>query len=226
MGMERLTVLGLGMIGVLSVFVAGCDQQEPTPASAPAVPRITEPDPVVPRVTDPAEAINMAPIKPPTETADKLQIVDLDDIKKIIAEADAADQVLVIDFWATWCVPCIEMFPGIHAGLVERGATGQDGAAVRAVTVTMDDPSREASAIDFLQEHDALHDAYIFVSDSAAQQALADGLGDKWNSLALPAILVYDSQGNLAGEFLEGGLTQTILDQVDRLLASGQENQP
>jgi thiol-disulfide isomerase/thioredoxin len=157
---------------------------------------------------------------------DHLQVVDLEGIKKIIAESDAADQVLVIDFWATWCVPCIEMLPGIHEGLVDRGATGMAGAAVRAVTVTMDDPSREAAAMDFLREHDALHDAYIFVNDSAAQQALADGLGDKWNSLAIPAILVYDSEGNLAGEFLEGGLTQAILDRVDRLLASGQENQP
>lgn len=205
---QRLTVLGFGIVGLLTVFVAGCDKQEPASASAPAVPAITEPDPVV------------------DNEPKNLQVIDLEGIKNLIAEADAADQVLVIDFWATWCVPCIEMFPGIHAGLVERGATGLAGAEVRAVTVTMDDPSREAAAMDFLWKHDALHDAYIFVNDSAAQQALADGLGEKWNSLAIPAILVYDSQGNLAGEFLEGGLTRAILDRVDRLLASGQENQP
>ena len=208
MAFQRLSVPGLGIVGLLTVFVTGCDQQEPATTKAPAVPAITEPDTV-------------AEIEPA-----RLQVVDLEGIKKIIAEANAADQVLVIDFWATWCVPCIEMFPGIHEGLVDRGATGLEGAAVRAVTVTMDDPSREAAAMDFLREHDALHDAYIFVNDSAAQQALADGLGDKWNSLAIPAILVYDSEGNLAGEFLEGGLTQAILDRVDRLLASGQENQP
>lgn len=218
MAIQRLAVLGFGIVGLLSLIVAGCDAQDPESASAPSVPEIMEPDP--------AEVSTSAPVAPLSGGNDHLQIVDLDGIKKIIAEADAADQVLVIDFWATWCVPCIEMFPGIHAGLVDRGATGLDGAAVRAVTVTMDDPSREAAAMDFLREHDALHDAYIFVNDSAAQQALADGLGREWNSLAIPAILVYDSEGNLAGEFLEGGLTQSILEQVDRLLASGQETQP
>lgn len=149
-----------------------------------------------------------------------LQVVILDDIKAIVTESAAEDKVLVIDFWATWCVPCVEMFPSIHEGLVARG----DG--VRAVSVTLDDPSREADAVAFLVEHDALHDAYIIKSDSAAQQALADGMGEKWNSLAVPAILVYDQGGNLVGEFLEGGSTDAILEQVDNLLASGQDKQP
>lgn len=155
-----------------------------------------------------------------SDGAVNLQVVAVDDIKKIIAESAAQDQVLVIDFWATWCVPCVQMFPAIHAGLVARGE------GVRAISVSMDDPTREADAVAFLQEHDALHDAYIIKNDSAAQQALADGMGEQWNSLAVPAILVYDSGGNLVGEFLEGGSTDAILDQVDSLLASGQDRQP
>jgi thiol-disulfide isomerase/thioredoxin len=204
MGGNRLIGLGWGILGVLALFVAGCDRSEPA-AEAASDPHVAETGDVEPK---------------------KLQAVDLDGIKKIIAESAAADQVLVIDFWATWCVPCVEMFPGIHQGLVDRGATGLAGAPVRAVSVTLDDSSREAGAIAFLREHDALHDAYIIVEDSAAQQAVADGVGQEWNSLVVPAILVYDTNGNLAGEFLEGGLTQAILNQVDRLLASGQENQP
>lgn len=196
--------LNLGILGVLAVLVAGCDRSEPV-----------------------AEAASDQPV---VETGDiessHLQVIDLDGINKIIAEAAEADQVLVIDFWATWCVPCVEMFPGVHQGLVDRGATGLKGAPVRMVSVTLDDPSREAGAIAFLREHNALHGAYIIVNDSAAQQAVADGVGQQWNSLVVPAILVYDTNGTLAGEFLEGGLTQAILNQVDRLLASGQENQP
>ena len=148
---------------------------------------------------------------------DSLQVIELNGIKNIISETASSNKLLVIDFWATWCAPCVEMLPTLHEGLVARGDR------VRAVTVTLDDPTREPAARAFLAEQDALHDAYIFASDSKALQALADGLGEKWNSLAVPAILVYDSKGNLVGEFLEGGATKAILDQVDRLLASGLE---
>ncbi len=173
--------------------------------------------------SEPPAPVAQAP-KPAAETPAAepvhLQVVMLEDIKAIIAESAAEDKVLVIDFWATWCVPCLEMFPSIHEGLVARGE------GVRAVSVTMDDPSREPGAVAFLQKHDALHDAYIIKNDTDAQQALADGMGEQWNSLAVPAILVYDQGGNLVGEFLEGGSTDAILDQVDSLLASGQDKQP
>jgi thiol-disulfide isomerase/thioredoxin len=199
-----------GILGLLCLIVVGCGENEPPTPAAAAVPKPTDVTPARTGSMPAAEALTTAP--------ERLQIVVLDDIKAIVAEAAAQDKVLVIDFWATWCVPCIEMFPALHEGLVARG----DG--VRAVSVTLDDPSREADAVAFLADHDALHDAYIIKNDSAAQQALADGMGENWNSLAVPAILVYDSGGNLVGEFLEGGSTDAILDRVDSLLASGQED--
>ncbi len=194
-----LTALWIpGLVLVISLLT-GCDDPNAQPPA-------------------PVESISTAGA-PPTETAidHHLQVVALDDIKRLIAETAEQDQVLVIDFWATWCVPCVEMFPSLHEGLVARKGP------VRAVTVTLDDPSREPAAVAFLSEHDALHDAFIFENDSAAQQALADGLGESWNNLAVPAILVYDSTGQLSAEFLEGGSTQAILDHVDYLLASDQE---
>jgi thiol-disulfide isomerase/thioredoxin len=153
-----------------------------------------------------------------SEPPQRLQVVTLEDINALVAETAARDQVLVIDFWATWCVPCIEMFPSLHEGLVARGG------GMRAASVTLDDPTREADAIAFLAEHDALHDAFIVADDSAAQQALSDGMGKTWKNLAVPAILVYDQGGNLVGEYLEGGSTDAILEHVDRLLATDQES--
>ncbi len=155
------------------------------------------------------------------QQVEHLQVVELKDIELIIAQAAAEDRVLVIDFWATWCLPCVQMFPELHEGLVGLGDQ------VRAVSVTLDDPTREAAAIAFLSEQHALADAYIFKSDSAAQQALADGMGERWNNLAVPAILVYDPHEGLVGEFLEGvGDAPKIIELVSTLLASGQEDQP
>lgn len=193
----------IGAVLSLAIALTGCEEKSPKAASSSANP-------------PPASTAAAAEARGSIE-GHHLQVVGLDDIKTLIEETAERDQVLVIDFWATWCVPCVEMFPSLHEGLVARGE------AVRAVTVTLDDPSREAKAVAFLAEHDALKDAYIIQNDSAAQQALADGLGENWDSLAVPAILVYDASGQLSDEFLEGGSTQAILEYIDRLLASGQE---
>ncbi len=123
--------------------------------------------------------------------------IDLAGIERLIAEADAQDRVLVIDFWATWCVPCVEMFPGLHAGLKDLGDP------VLPVTITLDAPGRlEAAAIAFLKTHHAMKNAYLLEPDSDAQLAVIEKIGPNWNDLVVPAIFVFDPDGRLAGEFL------------------------
>ncbi|MFW5681867.1 MAG: TlpA family protein disulfide reductase [Phycisphaeraceae bacterium] len=150
-------------------------------------------------------------------TAETLPVVGLEEIRAIIDEADRNDRVLVIDFWATWCVPCVAMFPDLHAGLKERGD------AVRPVSVTLDGPDAEAKAVDFLQKQNAMADAYRVQPDGEVQSDIVDALGDNWNDVVIPAILVFDQNGELAGEFLEGGdaTVRAILTRVDELTAAG-----
>lgn len=193
--------------------LTGCDDKPAKPPSSPA----TQSTPPTPAATSASGNLTSSETSVPTT---HLPVVALDDINALIAETAERKQILVIDFWATWCVPCVEMFPGLHEGLVARGDK------VRAVTVTLDDPSREAKAVAFLAKHDALHDAYIIKNDSEAQQAVADGVGKKWDSLVVPAVLVYDASGQLSDEFLEGGATQAILHHIDQLIASGKEHMP
>ncbi len=197
MSVARMCWLRLWILGALAAVQFGCGQRDSS-ATGP---------------TAGASAVSQA-------VEDHLQVVDLAGIESLIAQTSGDRRVLVIDFWATWCLPCVQMFPELHEGLL---ALGQ---GVRAVSVTLDDPTREADAMAFLSRHDALHDAYIIRDDSAAQQALADGLGRRWKNLSVPAILVYDQDGVLVGEFLEGVATEQVVSRVHELLASDREDQP
>lgn len=136
-----------------------------------------------------------------------LPYADAETIDALAADAAAKDQILVVDFWATWCVPCIKMFGPLHEGLA---ALGED---VRQVSVSLDSPDRLDLVTKFLREHHALENAYLAVPDSAKQTAM----GERWQALAVPVILVFDQQGNLAGNFRDGRV-EPVLGSVSQLV--------
>lgn len=153
-----------------------------------------------------------------TEPMAELERLDLAGLRALIDEAAAQDRVLVIDFWATWCIPCVQIFPELHERLK---ALGED---VRPASVTIDEPADEAKAIAFLREHDAMEDAYMLMPDSDAQLAVAAGIGEDWSDLVVPAILVYNAEGELVGEYLDREATpDAILAGVEAALASGDQ---
>jgi len=145
---------------------------------------------------------------------DTLPRADVPTINRLIAEADEAGQVLVIDFWATWCVPCVAMFDPLHEGLVAMGET------VRPVTVSFDGGAEgEAKALAFLIEHHATKDGYL-ADDPAAQDAIVDAFAPEWDSVVVPRVLVF-RDGELVDDFAEGGRewVEPILGRVAALAA-------
>ena len=94
--------------------------------------------------------------------------------------------IVVVDFWATWCAPCIERFPK----MVEMAERYRDH-GVRFVSMCMedrDDGPAVAGAERFLVEKRAAFDNFLL------DEPLLDGFR-RFDLLGIPAVIVYDRRG-------------------------------
>jgi thiol-disulfide isomerase/thioredoxin len=98
-------------------------------------------------------------------------------------------QIVVVDFWATWCGPCMERFP--YTVALSRKLRGNP--KVRFVGMSLDDredPLALRRARDFLKNSGADFDNYRM------DEVIPDAF-DKLDLLGIPAVFVYDQEGKL-----------------------------
>ena len=67
--------------------------------------------------------------------AQTLRTVKITDVEKIIAESKTP---LMINFWATWCKPCIEELPYFQQAVKDHNATRGSADSIQLLLVSMD----------------------------------------------------------------------------------------
>lgn len=104
-------------------------------------------------------------------------------------------RILLVDFWATWCEPCLAELPQLVQ--LEKKLRG----GFKLVTISADDPEQEADAAKFLRKSGVPLPAYI--KRAADDEKFITAVDLKWSG-ALPALFLYDRQGrkvrSLVGE--------------------------
>lgn len=103
-------------------------------------------------------------------------------------------RIVVVNFWATWCMPCRVEFPDF----VRFGKEFEDK-GVDVVFVSTDYEPDMPQVIDFLKEHDVPWESYM---KTGVDFEFISSFHSEWSG-ALPATFVYDRNGSLRA-FWEG----------------------
>lgn len=99
-------------------------------------------------------------------------------------------EVVLINFWATYCAPCIEEFPMI----VDLSNEYKDQ-GLKVYFVSADWSDREKEVLDFLKRQGVR--GISFIKEEGNDNNFINEISKEWSG-ALPFTLVYDKNGNLS----------------------------
>lgn len=169
---------------LLVAAVVGCGAREEPVAGEPA-PAASEPAPA-PAELAPASAEAAAP-------AAELKTLSVEEIRPLLEEQQG--KVVVVSFWATWCVPCVEEMPELakfYEAYRDKGVTF--------LSLSVDTPAafEEGKVAAFVQKHELPFPVWVVTERDPA--AVSSVMKADWGG-TLPATFVYDSKGELVASF-------------------------
>lgn len=137
-----------------------------------------------------------------------LTAVDEAGMGKVIAGAKG--KVLLLNFWATWCVPCRKEMP-----LLAKLAQKLNTRPFALVTVSCDEPDRKAAAAAFLKQNGLSGAAYF--KQAKDDEKFYRAVDPKWDG-ELPALFLYDAAGRKSRVFLGDTPASEVEAAVNKLL--------
>jgi cytochrome c biogenesis protein CcmG/thiol:disulfide interchange protein DsbE len=133
-----------------------------------------------------------------------LSLKDVDG--KTQALSDYRGKVVVLNFWATWCVPCKEEMPFFVEAQKKYGQRN-----VVILAASLDDDRTKKYVRKFVQAYKM---DFPVLLDATAESMKQFGLGE-----TLPSTLFLDAQGSFAGKIEGQAHKKDLLNRIEKLLS-------
>ena len=129
-------------------------------------------------------------------------VVNFDELQKILSTKK--DKLVVVNFWATWCPPCVAELP--HFMEVNNEYTDQD--SYEMIIVSLDKASDlETSVRKMIDKLNITTDVYI-LDDNKRMNEWIPAIDAEWSG-AIPATVFYKNNKKVL--FVEGQMTKEEL---------------
>jgi thiol-disulfide isomerase/thioredoxin len=139
---------------------------------------------------------------------------------KTLSKADLAGKVVMIDFWATWCGPCMIELPEVQKMIEEYAKSGKD---VLIVALSQDSRPSEPAAVRKLIE-ETLDSKKINLTGSPVGVVGHDPdgtVGTAFNVEGLPTVVILDGKGVIQSVHVgyNENVRKVLTSEIDTLLS-------
>jgi thiol-disulfide isomerase/thioredoxin len=115
----------------------------------------------------------------------QVKLLTLNQLEKRVAQG--IDTTFVINFWATWCQPCVKELPNF-----EQLQLNNKEKPVKVILVSLDFKSKlKSQVIPFVKQNNIKAEVYLI--NEADQQAFIEKLDKQWTG-AIPATLFINTK--------------------------------
>ena len=123
-----------------------------------------------------------------------------EELKPLLTKTD--DKIYVVNFWATWCAPCVKELP-----YFEKVNKDYKDKNVEVILVSLDFPNMKENRLIPYVKNKNLQSRVLHLDDANEQFWIAD-INKNWSG-AIPATLIYNKDNR---KFYEQSFTQDQLE--------------